>query len=52
MIDSPPAHPDNVRLATLVYPEKSINSFGMTYTHLIVDLKLYQAACLIQWNDP
>ena len=39
MIDSPSAHPDTV-LTTLVYLEKSVNSFGKTYTHLIVDLQL------------
>ena len=50
MIDSPPAHPDTV-LTTIVYLDKSLNSFGMTYTHLIVDLQLYQATCVIQWND-
>ena len=51
MIDSPPAHPDTV-LTTLVYLEKTLNSFGMQYTHLTVDLQLYQTACLVQWNDP
>ena len=54
MIDSPPAHPDIV-LTTMVYLEKTLSSFGMQYahrTHLIVDLQLYQTACLLQWNDP
>ena len=40
MIDSPPAHPDTVQTAALIYLEKSLNSFGITYTHLIVDLQL------------
>ena len=51
MIDSPPAHPDTV-LTTLVYLERTLNSFGMQYTHLTIDLQLYETACLIQWNDP
>ena len=29
-----------------------LNSFGMQYTHLTVDLQLYQTACLVQWNEP
>ena len=51
MIDSPPAHPDTV-LTTLVNLERALNSFGMQYTHITVDLQLYQTACLVQWNDP
>ena len=51
MIDSSSAHPDTV-LTTLIYLEKAMRSFGMQYTHLTVDLQLYQTACLIQWNDP
>ena len=51
MIDSPPAHPDTV-LTMLVHLKRTLNTFGMQYTHLSVDLQLYQTACLIQWNDP
>ncbi|KAG1674268.1 hypothetical protein GQR58_015168 [Nymphon striatum] len=51
MIDSPPAHPDTV-ITTLGYLARTVNSFGMQYTHLTVDLQLYQTACIIQWNDP
>ena len=51
MIDSPLAHPDTV-LTTLVNRERALNSFGMQYTHIPVDLQLYQTACLVQWNDP
>ena len=51
MIDSPPAHPDTV-LTTLVNLERALNSFGMQYTHITVDLQLYQTACLVQGNDP
>ena len=51
MIDSPPAHPDTV-MTTLVYLQRTLNAFGMQYTHVSVDLQLYQTACLVQWNDP
>ena len=51
MIDSPPAHPDTV-ITTLVNPERALNSFGMQYTNITVDLQLYHTACLVQWNDP
>eukprot|EP00745_Piridium_sociabile_P018840 TRINITY_DN28551_c0_g2_i7.p1 TRINITY_DN28551_c0_g2~~TRINITY_DN28551_c0_g2_i7.p1 ORF type:complete len:249 (-),score=41.05 TRINITY_DN28551_c0_g2_i7:725-1471(-) len=51
MIDSPPAHPDTV-LTTLLYLERTLKTFGMQYTHLSVDLQLYQTACLVQWKDP
>lgn len=51
MIDSPPAHPDTV-LTTLVYLERALNTFGMQYIHLTVDLQLYETACLVQWNNP
>ena len=37
MIDSSPAHPDTVK-TTLMYLQKTLNSFGMQYTHLTVDL--------------
>ena len=50
MINSLPAHPDTV-LTTLVYLERTLNTFGMQYIHLSVDLQLYQTACLVQWND-
>ena len=51
MIDSPPAHPDTV-MTMLVYRQRTLNAFGMQYTHVSVDLQLYQTACLVQWNDP
>jgi len=51
MIDSPPAHLDTV-ITTLVNLVRALNSFGMQYTHITVDLQLYQTACLVQWNDP
>ena len=51
MTDSPLTHPDTV-ITTLVNLEKALNSFGMQYTHITVDLQLYQTACLVQWNDP
>ena len=51
MIDSPPAHPDTV-ITTLVNLERVLNSFWLQYTHIKGDLQLYQAACLVQWNDP
>ena len=51
MINSPPAHPDTV-LTTVLYLERTLNTFGMQYTHLSVDLQLYQIACLVQRNDP
>ena len=50
MIDSPPAHPDTV-ITTRANIEKALNSFGMQYTHITVDLQLYHIACLVQWND-
>ena len=51
MINSPPAHPDTV-ITTLVNLKRAQNSVGMQYTHITVDLQLYQTACLVQWNDP
>ena len=33
------------------YLERTLNTFGMQYTHLSVDLQLYQIACLVQCND-
>ena len=51
MIVSPPAHPDTV-ITTLVNLERALNTGGMQYTNIIVDLQLYQTACLVQWNDP
>jgi hypothetical protein len=51
MIDSPPAHPDTI-ITTLVNLERALSSFGMQYTHITVDLQLYQTACLVQRNDP
>ena len=51
LLDAPPAHPDMV-LTTLIYLEKTLNTFGMQYSHLSVDLQLYQKACLVQWSDP
>ena len=51
MTDSPPAHPDTV-ITTLVNFERALNSFGMQYTNITVDLQLYHTACLVQWNDP
>ena len=47
MIDSPPAHPDIV-ITTLMNVERAFSSFGMKYTHITVDLKLYQTAFLVQ----
>ena len=49
-IDSASAHPDTVT-TTLVNLERALNRFGMQYTYITVDLQLYQAACLVQWND-
>ena len=51
LLDAPPAHPDTV-LTTLIYLEKTLNTFGMQYAHLSVDLQLYQKSCLVQWSDP
>ena len=51
LLDAPPAHPDTVP-TTLVYLEKTLNTFGMQYAHLSVDLQLYQKSCLVQWSDP
>ena len=51
IIGSPPAQPDTV-ITTLVNLERALNSVGMQYTHITVDLRLYQTACLVQWNDP
>ena len=51
LLDAPPAHPDTV-LTTLIYLEKTLNTFGMQYEHLSVDLQLYQKSCLVQWSDP
>ena len=51
MIDSPPAHPDTV-ITMLVNLERALNSFGMQYTNITVDLQLYHTACLVQYNDP
>ena len=45
------AHPDTV-ITILMYLQRTLNSFGMQYTHLTVDLQLYQTACLIQWDEP
>ena len=50
MIDSPPPHPDTV-ITTLVNLERALNSFGMQYANITVDLQLYHTACLVQWND-
>ena len=47
MIDSPPAHPDTA-MTTLVYLQRTLNAFGMQYTHVPLDLQLYQTACLVQ----
>ena len=49
--DAPPAHPDTV-LTTFIYLVKTLNTFGMQYAHLSVDLQLYQKSCLVQWSDP
>ena len=51
LLDAPPAHPDTV-LTTLIYLENTLNTFGMQYAHLSVDLQLYQIPCLVQWSDP
>ena len=51
MTDSSPAHSDSV-ITTLVNLERALNSFGMQYTNITVDLQLYHTACLVQWNDP
>ena len=47
MIDSPPAHPDTV-MTTIVYLQRTLNAFGMQYTHVSVDLRLYHTACPVQ----
>ena len=39
-------------MTTLVYLQRTLNAFGMQYTHVSVDLQLYQTACLVQWKDP
>ena len=41
LLDAPPAHPDTV-VATLVYLENNLKTFGMQYAHSSVDLQLYQ----------
>ena len=51
LLDAPPAHPDTV-LTTLIYLENTLNTFGMQYAHLSVDLQLYRISCLVQWSDP
>ena len=51
LLDVPPTHPDTV-LTTLIYPEKTMKTFGMQYAHLSVDLQLYQISCIVQWSDP
>ena len=51
LLDAPPAHPDTV-MATLVYLEKTLTTFGMQYAHSSVDQHLYQISCLMQWSDP
>ena len=47
IIDSPPVHPNTV-MTTLVYLQMTLNAFGMQYTHVPLDLQLYQTACLVQ----
>ena len=39
-------------LTTLIYLENTLNTFGMQYIHLSVNLQLYQISCLVQWSDP
>ena len=51
LLDALRAHPDTV-LTTLIYLEKTLNTFGIQYAHLSVDLQLYQISCLVQWSDP
>ena len=41
LLDAPPAHPDTV-MATLVYLENTLKTFGMQYAHSSVDQHLYQ----------
>ena len=45
LLDAPPAHPD------INLPGKYLNTSGMQYAHLSVDLQLYQISCLVQWSD-
>ena len=49
-IESPPAHPDTV-ITTLVNLERALNSFGIQFTHVTVDLQLYQTACIVQYSN-
>ena len=39
-------------MATLVYLEKTLKTFGMQYAHSSVDQHLYQISCPVQWSDP
>ena len=39
-------------MATLVYLEKTLKTFGMQYAHNSVDQHLYLILCLVQWRDP
>ena len=44
--------PRHCNVTTLVNLETALNRFGMQCTNITVDLQLYHAACLVQWNDP
>ena len=52
MIDSPPAHPDIVITMLVNLERAALNSFGMQYTNITVDLQLNHTACLVQRHDP
>ena len=50
LLNSPHTHPDTV-LTTMNYLLKSLQSFGMQYAHITLDMQLYILACIIKWSD-
>lgn len=50
LLNSPPSHPDTV-LTTMQYLLLSLQSFGMKYAHLSMDMQLYIIACQAKWSD-
>ena len=50
LLNLPPSHPDTVK-TTMNFLLVSLQSFGMEYAHICMDMQLYMVACKIKWND-
>ena len=48
LLDAPPNHPDTV-FTSMIYMQKTLESMGMTYIHLSVDMQLFILLTSIKW---